>query len=194
MPSEKQMWDRLRKVLIDLRLDPVRVENPALPGTPDVNYIEGWIELKYVEAWPKKAETPLRIPHYTSEQKTWLMRRWIKGGNAFMLLRVGDDWILLDAYSAQMVGKATQEEIYADALWISGDPQYDSIALKKWLRAGMWGDGLGYEEKAMWKRLRVARSVEQVAKDLGLSPQHIRDMERGHSDGLVLRNYWKNGG
>ena len=59
MKAESAMWREGRPFLIAARLDPVRVENPIGPGTPDVNLADGrWIELKCVPAWPPSAETP----------------------------------------------------------------------------------------------------------------------------------------
>jgi|SRR6185436_3970508 len=57
------MWQKLRPVLLSAKLDPVRVENPIHPGTPDVNLCTGaWIELKCLACWPVRASTVVRIP------------------------------------------------------------------------------------------------------------------------------------
>ena len=94
MPHESQAWTVLRPHMVALKMDPVRIENRVLPGTPDVNYIEGWAELKHADRWPPRGG-PLRLGHPpTPEQKVWLARRWQAGGNCGLVLRVGLEWFL----------------------------------------------------------------------------------------------------
>ena len=109
--SESGMWTSLRPLLLDL--DPERVENRVNVGTPDVNYVHGWIELKYTKRWPPKGG-PLRVEHFTREQRAWLVRRRRAGGLAFLLLKVGkDEWLLFDgAIAAALLGDSTREELY----------------------------------------------------------------------------------
>lgn len=123
--SEQAMWDALRPKMRGL--DPVRVENPAEPGTPDVNYVEGWIELKFKEEWPKRPSTPLRVPHFTAQQRVWLVRRVLSGGKAFVLLKVGrSEWLLFRGdVAAKVLGHSTREELIAFSLafWPNSLPE-----------------------------------------------------------------------
>ena len=109
--SEAAMWDSLRPVIRSL--DPVRMENPIVPGTPDVNYNHGWVELKFAERWPPRGG-PLRVDHFTRQQRTWLTRRRKAGGRAFLLLKVGEtEWLLFDgAVAAAMLGQVPRERLY----------------------------------------------------------------------------------
>lgn len=95
------MWAALRVPMQAERLDPVRIENALELGTPDVNYTLGWCELKYVDAWPKRGG-PLKIRHYTPQQRAWLLRRRHVGGRVNIVLKVGKEWYLLP------VGEATE--------------------------------------------------------------------------------------
>lgn len=92
-------------------LDAVAVENPARAGTPDVNYVEGWIELKVERRWPVKDDTPLRLKKYTDQQKTWLRRRWSKGGNCFLLLQVGREILLFRGEDAHHIGTLPRAQL-----------------------------------------------------------------------------------
>lgn len=95
-------------------LDAVAVENSARPGTPDVNFVEGWCELKDVEKWPRNVYTPLRVRHFTPQQRIWLARRYKKGGNVWLLLRVQHDWLLFDGHTAaEHLGLRTRAELTA---------------------------------------------------------------------------------
>lgn len=112
MPREHQHMRR--RVIQALReLDAIAVENSAYPGTPDVCYIGGWIELKEADAWPKKATTPLAMRHFTRHQRAWIRRHAEKGGAVFVLLKVGkSEWFLIDGkIAADILGSATRQEI-----------------------------------------------------------------------------------
>lgn len=89
-------------------------------GLPDLSYsgnrVHGWIELKWAESWPKRAETPLRLPHYTKEQKHFLLARArAGGGRCWLLLRVGREHLLFNHEQAQEVGELERAELLARA-------------------------------------------------------------------------------
>lgn len=112
MRNESLMWRKIRPVLLAAKLDPVRVENPIHPGTPDVNLSNGkWIELKCIPAWPVRDTTVVRISHYTPQQRVWLYRRWkYTPGSTLLLLEVRADrqWLLFDGdVAAKVVGRGT---------------------------------------------------------------------------------------
>lgn len=118
--TEKVMRQVVGKML--KQYDPIPVENPAYPGTPDLNYIEGWLELKYAERWPLRGGI-LRIEHYTPQQKVWGIRRQMSGGRTHLLLQVGQEWLLFDSITAaEYVGKSSREELIAVAqkVWHKG--------------------------------------------------------------------------
>ncbi len=129
--SEAALWDATRPLLEGL--DPVRVENPVHPGTPDVNYRDGWIELKYAERWPPQGG-PLRIDHFTKQQRIWLTRRCRAGGIALLLLKVGEDeWLLFHGImAANYLGHYARESLYAIVMarW-KRKPKKEE--LQKWL-------------------------------------------------------------
>lgn len=109
--SEAAMWRSLRPVLKPL--DPVRIESHMTSGVPDVNYNQGWIELKYADRWPPRGG-PLRIPHFTKDQRSWHVRRRKAGGRSFVLLKVGQrEWLLFDgAVAAVLLGESVRERLY----------------------------------------------------------------------------------
>ena len=82
------------------KLDAVPIENRIGSGTPDVQYIGGWIELKCLKEWPKDEHAIVKIPHYTKEQRLWLRRRWSRGGYCWLLLQVKREWLLFDGLMA----------------------------------------------------------------------------------------------
>lgn len=125
MKNESITWQKLRPILVAAKLDPVRVENPICPGTPDVNLCSGhWIELKYIAAYPARDSLKLRIPHFTPQQRVWLYKRWkYAPGTTHLLLevRAAGQWLLFDGdVAAKIVGRGTVAEHRANARAILG--------------------------------------------------------------------------
>lgn len=132
MPSESQMWGVLRPHMAHCKMDPVRIENRALPGTPDVNYIEGWAELKHTDRWPVRGG-PLRLDHPpTPEQKVWLARRWQAGGNCSLVLRVGREWFVFRGCDVRLIwqGPPARDLLMTSAVLHTTNPRQVAERLK----------------------------------------------------------------
>lgn len=101
-------------------LNAVPVENAVFPGTPDVNYIEGWIELKQIpkKDIPKRETTPLPLKHFTPRQRAWIRQRTKLGGNVYLVLKVHRDWFILSPHWAiDHLGKdATLVDVFKNTL------------------------------------------------------------------------------
>ena len=125
MKRESGMWKKLRPVLLAAKLDPVRVENPIHPGTPDVNLADGrWIELKCIPSWPVRAASIVRIDHFTAQQRVWLFRRWkYAPGSTMLLLNVeaARQWLLFDGdIAAKVVARTVTAVHYQQACAVLG--------------------------------------------------------------------------
>ncbi len=112
MGLEADAWAKLRPHLVRAKLDPVRVENPIHPGTPDLNLATGdWIELKAIAKWPARHTTVVKIPHFTPQQRVWLYKRWrARAGSTHLALYVHEtsEWLLFDGdVAAKIVGRVS---------------------------------------------------------------------------------------
>lgn len=121
---EQKMWDRLRDKMTG-RWTAERIENKIAAGTPDVFFStegrHGWIELKVLDAWPKRP-IPVRITHFTKEQKRFLsLHHRIGGGGCFFFLFVQqtDEYLLFTGTYVNAIGFLSREELYANALHVS---------------------------------------------------------------------------
>jgi hypothetical protein len=98
--AEKTLWKYLRDGMKG-RWDACRHEDRLTAGVPDVSYglqgINGWIELKELK---RSTKGQLRLPRLTIEQRRWLTYRGRKGGNCWILVRVGRDYILINGEDA----------------------------------------------------------------------------------------------
>lgn len=106
-------------------LDALPVENlltnpPQCNGTPDVNFMGGWCELKYLPEYPKRANTLVRIDCYHDGQREWGMRRHLAGEPTYLCLLVSpSDWYVWKQPEAQKVGFMTRQEMVDCALFFS---------------------------------------------------------------------------
>lgn len=120
--SEKALRRRVLKALKPLCAKPV--ENPACPGTPDVAYIDGWVELKKIRRWPKDSHGKVIVHHFTPQQRIWLQDWCTAGGEAWLLLQVGRNEFLLfwGEDAANKLGKVDRLELLslADVHWRQG--------------------------------------------------------------------------
>jgi len=120
--SESGMRGNFVKFLKGLGLDAVAVENPIFPGTPDVNYLHGWVELKWIRSWPKNPETPVRLKRYTNSQKLWIRRRTLAGGKAFLLVQCKREWFLFKHPETMEIDGTPRQNFYDKAyrIWRNG--------------------------------------------------------------------------
>jgi hypothetical protein len=132
MKAESAMWKKIRPYLVAAKFDPVRVENPIHPGTPDVNLCTGdWIELKTITDWPTKSHHTVIIRHFTNQQRVFLFKRWRAAyGTTHLLLevRAAKQWLLFDGdVAAKIVGRATVEGHRVNAHAVLGAHEIEKI-------------------------------------------------------------------
>ena len=115
--AKSESKDRKDVVLALKKLHAFAVENIVYPGTPDIAFIGGWIELKKLDEWPARATTKVKLPHYTVQQRAWAKVHHYRGGRSYWLLRVRKEWLLLHgAIAAEVVGTLTREELIGRSL------------------------------------------------------------------------------
>lgn len=140
--NESSFWNRIRKGLKnppDVHL--VRIENAVYSGTPDVSFCintafisEGFMELKFLKEWPKRAATIIRLPHFTPAQRTWLHDRHMAGGNCFLCLGVDKSTFLFEGLDAAMhLGKDWDKEALCHNALKYWDGTIDWSDFKWWL-------------------------------------------------------------
>lgn len=94
---ESDLWKYVRDGLRG-KCHLTRIESSAGNGVPDVSIgIPGknvWVELKYIESWPKRPTTKVKLP-LRPEQKWWIKARGEMSGNVWVLCRIQDDFFLV---------------------------------------------------------------------------------------------------
>lgn len=99
MGSENNTWINIRKGLITIKPRPhfQRFEDKLTGGIPDVMYcylgLNGWIELKQADEFPKRANTPVRLK-FRNDQYNWIHLHQKAGGRACLLAQIGREYFM----------------------------------------------------------------------------------------------------
>jgi len=143
--SESSLWLYIRDGMLGRR-DATRHEDRLSGGTPDVSYgmagNNGWIELKWLNVVVADKYAPIKIPHFTYDQKRFLRKRGAAGGHCWLLIGVEDvngqptflliNWTEVD----DTIGDtASYDDLYGKCVRAWGD-MIDFDQLREFLRRG----------------------------------------------------------
>lgn len=139
--NERTLWAAMRKAVEPYAVL-VRVESPISPGIPDVAYCirgcgaSGWLELKYLKAWPTRPASTVNIPTLTREQVLFAETWHGAGGRAALLLQVGYWYGLLPpaAMRAVLDRQLTQAQMAGFTLGVGETTVFPAAALVARLR------------------------------------------------------------
>lgn len=135
------------RILHALRgFDPVRIETGELGrGTPDINFIDGWIESKVIAAWPKSPAGIVRVPHYTPQQRAWHMKRGSLRGQIWVVLQVGDQehLVLHGLNAAEYLGSSTRDSLCHMAA-LHMETHWDGVQFRNFIHEGNRRQGMTY--------------------------------------------------
>ena len=194
--NEDGMWEGLRPVLQGLGLDPHRIENGVCVGMPDVNYTRGFIELKYLDAWPMRVTTPVRFPKLEQrpQQVAWMTQRWLSGGPVYLMVRVYRQLMMFTGPDSRLVRQGLcRSDLRWQSVWETApDGRIDDARRRSLMAWLTWDDKLMTEpERARFYRLRCGGDRQEVADAMEVLPEQLDQAERAYcrltSD---LIEYW----
>lgn len=111
--DESGFWEQLRSSMRGY-WEAQRIESSTGEGIPDVFYTipgqHGWIELKNLQAMPKRPTTPVKIRHFEALQKHWLAKHGKLGGNCWLLVKAAKEWFLFGYWQVYEVEEWTADE------------------------------------------------------------------------------------
>jgi hypothetical protein len=91
--AERDLSRRVMRILKDMGKCPMRIESSCTPGCPDIAYIGGWIELKYLPEWSKDGAVALH--NLRPAQEAW-HRAWAaKGGQSLCIIQVERNYLAI---------------------------------------------------------------------------------------------------
>lgn len=132
--SESAFWNTLRDGMKGKWLAQ-RHEDAFSEGIPDVSFDmpgirgSGWIELKYLETFPKREKTIVRIPHYTNMQRLWIKYHGRINCRTFLFVQVGREYFLFDWHTASdYVGRSYRQlDFRAEAFYWKNHIDFDKL-------------------------------------------------------------------
>lgn len=96
--KESSLWQYIRQGMLG-KWHATRIESSSGNGVPDVSFgipgTNGWMELKYIKEWPVRDTTKVKLP-LRPEQKHWIKVRGCLSGNVWVLIRIENNFFLLD--------------------------------------------------------------------------------------------------
>lgn len=132
--SEAGMRSNLVKAM--KKFHAVPVENRLLPaGMPDINFSLGWIECKWLKAWPRTCNSsPVKFHHnLMSHQRYWMKKRASAGGLVLLCVQVRRDWFFFNADTAiEKFNEMTKPEMEENAM-LHLSKGLEKKRLVKWL-------------------------------------------------------------
>lgn len=174
MSSEAALWTWLKDGMREY-WHATRVEDSTRPGYPDIEYriaeklcagkrsalSSGVLELKHLEAWPKRAATPVRIKHLTPQQVHQLELEGRLHGRSYLLLQVGEELLLFPWFRVAQIAKGVPRA------------ELNALACHKLTRSRT-REG---RAAANWQRMKLAQALsvpwseKQARAPLPLAPQ-----------------------
>jgi hypothetical protein len=134
---ESDLWKYLRQGLLG-KCHMTRIESSAGNGVPDVSLglpgKNAWIELKYIPSWPKRSTTKVKLP-LRPEQKHWIQARGSISGNVWVLVRIENDFFLLD----WVICKEAAEEGWTKQEWRESCSVYKLVWYNRIDFDELWG-------------------------------------------------------
>ena len=136
--KESSFWQYIRKGMLG-RWHATRLESSAGNGVPDVSFgminLNGFIELKHINEWPKRGTTKVKLP-LRNEQKLWIKTRGQMAGNVWVLVRIEDYFFLLTAHQAISACEGLTRDHWLVWAWKKWHKRIDFDELEKELLGG----------------------------------------------------------
>jgi hypothetical protein len=113
-----------------------RLEDMYAVGLPDCCYHmenlpgSGFIEFKQRPEWPKRPTTPVKVTHFTPQQRGWMLFNGPFVQRVFLLLRVSTTYMLFPWTAIKTIGSLNR---------------VDLIHLAE-CQGGAWGNTINYTE------------------------------------------------
>lgn len=113
--SESRLFKKLKRATPGF--DWERHEDKFVSGIPDCSYgakgVNGWVELKTYDSWPRNPEDPLKFSDLKPTQINWAYKRGKSGGHVWFLVSIDGcgDWFLISWIHSRRLGKLNREEL-----------------------------------------------------------------------------------